>query len=234
MVRFFSSSSSLSFIMDPVTSAAVADACSTTARSSSDKTTYTHTQTKTCKHLHWHKIKMNKLSSSAFTSLCDPEVTERGLSCSDFSISSRKLIMLCSLASDSRAPPSGRTGAWLSCLCRSTLSVVRELESSSWGENGWLVEHIFWHDEKHTWHAKRIFCICIFTETVNSPHRSTSTCPSWSFWVLTISPAPLLTVSMCPANHSGWFSTEPYSMAPPAADPPCLQTFAGSPGELSF
>lgn len=44
------------------------------------------------------------------TSLCDPEVTERGLSCSDFSISSRKLMMLCSLASESRAPPSGSAG----------------------------------------------------------------------------------------------------------------------------
>lgn len=44
------------------------------------------------------------------TSLCDPDVTERGLSCSDFSISSKKLMMLCSLASESRAPPSGSAG----------------------------------------------------------------------------------------------------------------------------
>lgn len=67
----------------------------------------------------------------ALTSLWEPEVTERGLSCSDFSISSRKLIMLCSLASDSRAAPSGRAGWWLSWPWSSRLSVVRELESPS-------------------------------------------------------------------------------------------------------
>lgn len=54
------------------------------------------------------KIKMCVLQM--LTSLCDPEVTERGLSCSDFSISSRKLMMLCSLASERRAPPSGSAG----------------------------------------------------------------------------------------------------------------------------
>lgn len=65
------------------------------------------------------------------TSLCDPEVTERGLSCSDFSISSRKLMMLCSFASERRAPPSGSAGWRLICPWRSRLSVVKELESPS-------------------------------------------------------------------------------------------------------
>lgn len=56
---------------------------------------------------------------------------DRGLSCSDFSISSKKLMMLCSLASESSAPPSG-SEAWLFIWpWRSRLSVVRELESAS-------------------------------------------------------------------------------------------------------
>ncbi|KAG9331418.1 hypothetical protein JZ751_019177 [Albula glossodonta] len=38
------------------------------------------------------------------------EVTDRGLSCSLCSISSRKLMIECSLACDSRAPPSGSAG----------------------------------------------------------------------------------------------------------------------------
>lgn len=110
-VRFFSSSSSRSLIIEPVTSAAVAEACSTTARSSSDNTTYIYISKKLSKHcLHKIKHQTHQHISDVFTSLCDPEVTERGLSCSDFSISSRKFIMLCSLASESKAPPSGRAG----------------------------------------------------------------------------------------------------------------------------
>lgn len=65
------------------------------------------------------------------TSRWDPEFTELGLSCSDLFISSRKLMMVCSLASLSRAPPSGRAGWLLSWLCRSRLSVVKQLASLS-------------------------------------------------------------------------------------------------------
>lgn len=67
------------------------------------------------------------------TSLCDPDVTELGRSCSDFFISSRKLMMVCSLASLRRVPPSGRAVWLLSWLWRSRLSVVKQLVSLSCG-----------------------------------------------------------------------------------------------------
>lgn len=76
--------------------------------------------------LHLHNDNIAKL-----TALLDPKVTERGLSCSDFSISSRKVMMLCSLASESSAPPSGSAGWWLRRPWRSMLSVVKEFESPS-------------------------------------------------------------------------------------------------------
>lgn len=131
--------------------------------------------------------------------------------------------MVCSLASDSRVPPSGRAGVWLNCLCRSTLSVVRELESPSW-------EEIRSFSNLHHNHLNVNTRQPTFTyQHVNSLHQSMSTCHSCGFWARTVSPALLLRVSMCPANHLGWFSTEPCLMTPPVAGPPCSQTFARSP-----
>lgn len=61
---------------------------------------------------------------------------EAGGPCPDFSISSRKLIILCSLASESRGPSSRGQAATLSFPNFSRLSAVRELESSSCGGRG--------------------------------------------------------------------------------------------------
>lgn len=62
-----------------------------------------------------------------------------GLSCADFSISSRKLMMLCSLASESSVPSSGGPGGALSFPNFSRLSAVRELALSSCEREGPVV-----------------------------------------------------------------------------------------------
>lgn len=61
-----------------------------------------------------------------------PHTWEAGLgrSCPDFSISSRKLRILCSLASDNSVPSSGGPAPALSVPSFSRLSAVRELASS--------------------------------------------------------------------------------------------------------
>lgn len=45
-------------------------------------------------------------------------------------------MMLCSLASDSRAPSPGPAALWLSLPSFSRLSAVREVESASWQGRG--------------------------------------------------------------------------------------------------
>lgn len=79
--------------------------------------------------------------ASALTSRCVAEAADLGLSCSDFSISSRKLMMLWSLASESRAPSSGTPGEWFSFPNFSKLSAVRELELGSCWEDTAVHEH---------------------------------------------------------------------------------------------
>lgn len=81
------------------------------------------------------------LTRGGLTSRCMAEAADLGLSCSDLSISSKKLMMLWSLASESRAPSSGTPGGWFSFPNFSKLSAVRELELGSCWEFTVVNEH---------------------------------------------------------------------------------------------
>lgn len=83
----------------------------------------------------------NSHTTDGLTSRCVAEAADLGLSCSDFSISSRKLMMLWSLASESRAPSSGTPGGWFSFPNFSKLSAVRELELGSCWEFTMVNKH---------------------------------------------------------------------------------------------
>lgn len=85
---------------------------------------------------------MDSHTTDGLTSRCVAEAADLGLSCSDFSISSRKLMMLWSLASESRAPSSGTPGGWFSFPNFSKLSAVRELELGSCWEFSVVNEHL--------------------------------------------------------------------------------------------